>query len=75
MSCFRTVVMLIILLMLVVFCFSIYVAIEAMKSGMSEKSWFIAGMCLGPFIWPMFNVKRKMALLKEADKDSVRFNA
>ncbi|WP_299266651.1 hypothetical protein [uncultured Psychrosphaera sp.] len=67
--------MLVLLIMLTVFGFAVYVAIEAMKNGMSEKNWFIAGMCFGPIIWPMFNVKRKMALLKYTDIDSVKFNA
>ncbi|MBU2917790.1 hypothetical protein KO505_07420 [Psychrosphaera sp. F3M07] len=67
--------MLILLIMLIVLCFSVYVAIEAMKHGMSEKSWFIAGMCFGPIIWPMFNAKRKMALLKYTERGSVRFRA
>lgn len=67
--------MLVLLIMIMVFCFAVFVAIEAMKNGMSEKSWFIAGMCFGPIIWPMFNVKRKMALLKYTEVDSVKFNA
>ena len=50
-------------------------AIEAMKLGMCQKKWFIAAMCFGPVIWPMFNVKRQMHLRKlENNKGgSVRF--
>jgi len=59
------VVVAIFLLMLIVFVFSIYLAIEAMKNGMCEKRWFIAGMCLGPIVWPMFNVKRQMLLRQQ----------
>jgi len=67
--------MFILLTVLVVFCSAVYIAIEAMKNGMSKKVWFVAGMCFGPIILPMFNVKRKMALLKNTDRDSVLFNA
>ena len=56
--------MLLILLMVIVLSFSIYLSIEAMKNGMCEKKWFIAGMCFGPVVWPMFNVKRQMLLRK-----------
>lgn len=67
--------MFILLIVLVVFFSAVYVAIEAMKNGMSKKIWFVAGMCLGPIILPMFNAKRKMALLKSTDRGSVRFYA
>ena len=67
--------MFILLIVLIVFCSAVFVAIEAMKNGMSKKVWFVAGMCLGPVILPMFNVKRKMALLKGTDRESVLFNA
>lgn len=57
--------MLILLLMVIVVCFSIYLAIEAMKNGMCEKRWFVAAMCFGPVVWPMFNVKKQMLLRKQ----------
>ena len=57
--------MLVLLVMLIVFAFSIYIAIEAMKNGMCERKWFFAGMCLGPVVWPMFNVKRQMLMRKQ----------
>jgi len=56
--------MLVLLLMAIVLSFSLYIAIEAMKLGMCQKKWFVAGMCLGPVVWPMFNVKRQMHLRK-----------
>lgn len=67
--------MFVLLLMLIVLCFSIYTAIEAMKLGMCQKKWFVAAMCFGPLIWPMFNVKRQMHLRKlEVNKGgSLRF--
>lgn len=52
--------MLIFLLLLFVFCFAVYLAIEAMKVGMCERTWFFAAMCLGPIIWPMFNMRKQM---------------
>ena len=63
--------MLVLLVMFIVFCFSIYLAIEAMKSGMCEKRWFIAAMCLGPAAWPMFNVKRQMLLRKQQETGDI----
>lgn len=63
--------MFILLLMVIVFSFSIYLAIEAMKHGMCEKKWFVAGMCLGPVVWPMFNVKKQMLLRKQQGLDGI----
>jgi len=56
--------MLVVLLLVFVFCFSVYLAIEAMKAGMCERRWFFAAMCLGPLIWPMFNMKKQMHFRK-----------
>lgn len=67
--------MFILMIVLVMLCSAVYVAIEAMKNGMSKKGWFLAGICFGPIIFPMFNAKRKMALLKSTDRGSVRFYA
>lgn len=61
--------------MLVVFSFSIYLAIEAMKFGMCEKRWFFAAMCLGPIVWPMFNAKRQMQLRRLTTDGAIRFRA
>jgi len=61
--------------MVIVFSFSIYLSIEAMKNGMCEKKWFIAGMCLGPVVWPMFNVKRQMLIRKHQGVDGTRLKA
>lgn len=52
--------MLIGLLLVFVICFSIYLAIEAMKAGMCQRKWFFAAMCLGPLALPMFNMKKRM---------------
>lgn len=68
--------MLIVLLLVFVFCFSVYLAIEAMKVGMCERRWFVAGMCLGPLIWPMFNIKKQMHFRKlQAQTKAVSFRA
>ena len=67
--------MLLVLVMVIVFSFSIYLSIEAMKNGMCEKKWFIAAMCLGPVIWPMFNVKRQMLIRKNQGVDGVQIKA
>ena len=68
--------MLIALLLIFVFCFAIYLAIEAMEAGMCERRWFFAAMCLGPIIWPMFNVKKQMHCRKlqaQEGASSLRF--
>ena len=65
--------MLVLLCMLFVACFSVFLAIEAMKAGMCERRWFVAGMCLGPLVWPMFNVKKQMHLRKLQGQGDVTF--
>ncbi|MBU2881587.1 hypothetical protein KO525_17405 [Psychrosphaera sp. B3R10] len=63
--------MFVLLMMVAVVCFSVYLSIEAMKNGMCEKRWFVAGMCFGPVVWPMFNVKKQMLLRKQQGIDGV----
>lgn len=67
--------MLVLLFMLIVFCFAVYLAIEAMKAGMCERKWFVAGMCLGPIVWPMFNVKKQMHLRRLQSQGAVCIRA
>ena len=62
-------IVLIVFLLIFVLCFSIYLAIEAMKAGMCGRKWFFAAMCLGPIIWPMFNVKKQMYFRKLQAKE------
>ena len=61
--------------MVFVLCFSIFLAIEAMKAGMCERKWFVAAMCLGPIVWPMFNVKKQMHLRKQVPQGSACIRA
>lgn len=56
--------MLLVFALVFVLCFSVYLSIEAMKAGMCERKWFFAAMCLGPLIWPMFNMKKQMHFRK-----------
>ena len=56
--------MLLVFALVFVLCFSVYLSIEAMKAGMGERKWFFAAMCLGPLIWPMFNMIKQMHFRK-----------
>jgi hypothetical protein len=39
---------------------SLFFYCQALKSGMGQKRWACAGLMFGPFIWPMFCMKKRM---------------
>jgi hypothetical protein len=43
---------------------SLYFYVQAIKTGLGAKRWAVAGLVFGPFILPMFKVKRHLALRK-----------
>jgi hypothetical protein len=54
------------LLVLLVCCFSIFSGVffycQALLTGFGCKRWTLAGLLFGPFIWPMFAMKKRMQL-------------
>ncbi|RPJ68459.1 hypothetical protein DRW07_03370 [Alteromonas sediminis] len=49
--------------------FAVFYCVNAMKSGLNPKVWLLLGLCLGPFILPMFVIQRHIQWRK-----SVGFN-
>lgn len=39
--------------------------VDAMKHGAGKKRWFFTGLVIGPFAWPLLNVKKQMSLRKQ----------
>jgi hypothetical protein len=37
---------------------------QALRSGLGLKRWACAGLVFGPFIWPMFCMKKRMKMNK-----------
>ncbi|RDV25207.1 hypothetical protein DXV75_11400 [Alteromonas aestuariivivens] len=40
---------------------SVFYYIEAVKSGLNARNWALAGLLLGPLLFPMFTVSRHVA--------------
>ncbi|MFD2168239.1 hypothetical protein ACFSJY_18425 [Thalassotalea euphylliae] len=39
---------------------SLFFYCQAISSGMGRRRWAFAGLLMGPFIWPMFCMKKRM---------------
>jgi hypothetical protein len=48
---------------------------QALKSGLGCKRWTLAGMLFGPFIWPMFCMKKRMKINKKFGLGGLIFKA
>ncbi|MEW6989483.1 hypothetical protein AADZ91_02240 [Colwelliaceae bacterium 6441] len=48
------------LVVIVALAFSFFFYCQALKSGLGRKRWAFAGLVFGPFIWPMFSMKKRM---------------
>ena len=46
--------------------FACLLTIDAMKNGVGKKRWFAIGLLIGPFAWPMLNVKKQMRLRQQS---------
>jgi len=44
--------------------FSVFFYCQALSSGLGRKRWAFAGLMFGPFIWPMFCMKKRMKVNK-----------
>ena len=45
--------------------FACLLAVDAMKNGVGKKRWFAIGLVIGPFAWPMLNMKKQMRLRQQ----------
>ncbi|AOW78027.1 hypothetical protein A3Q34_14955 [Colwellia sp. PAMC 20917] len=41
---------------------SMFFYCQALRSGLGLKRWACAGLVFGPFIWPMFCMKKRMKM-------------
>ncbi|NQY63646.1 MAG: hypothetical protein HRT38_07895 [Alteromonadaceae bacterium] len=44
--------------------FSLFFYCQALSSGLGRKRWACAGFLFGPFVWPMFCMKKRMKVNK-----------
>lgn len=51
--------MILLLALLSIFC-GVFFYCQAMRSGLGRKRWAFAGLLMGPLVWPMFNMKKRM---------------
>ncbi|GAA0821545.1 hypothetical protein KO495_14580 [Colwellia sp. D2M02] len=50
------------ILFLIGFCSSGFYYYHSLCAGMPRKRWAIGGFILGPVLWPMFSMKKRMVL-------------
>ena len=48
---------------------------QALQSGMGRKRWATAGLVLGPLVWPMFCMEKRMKTFKRFGTKFGVFNA
>ncbi len=63
------------LLVVVALVFSVFFYCQAFKSGLGRKRWAFAGLIFGPFIWPMFTMKKRMKVNRLFGFDCLIFKA
>ena len=67
------------LLMLLVTCISVVCGVffycQALVTGFDCKRWTVAGILFGPFIWPMFVMKKRMRLNRLFGLEQLIFRA
>ena len=63
------------LLCLVSFFCALFFYCQALKSGLGLKRWTFAGMIFGPFIWPMFCMKKRMKINRMFGLNDLIFRA
>ncbi|WP_233496505.1 MULTISPECIES: hypothetical protein [Corallincola] len=62
--------MLLLFVPLSVIC-ALFFYVEAMKSAMKAKRWAFAAALVGPFVWPLFRVERRMQWRRNAGTSAV----
>jgi len=63
------------LLFVIALIFSVFFYCQALKSGLGRKRWAFAGFMFGPFVWPMFNMKKRMKVYRLFGFDCLIFRA
>ena len=51
-----------------------YFYVEATKSGMKRKNWALAGLVLGPMLFPLFTIHRFILLKKNLNRADIWLN-
>ncbi|MDC1255965.1 hypothetical protein N8Z89_00190 [bacterium] len=54
--------MLLLVVLIALVCSSFFYC-QALKSGLGRKRWAFAGFMFGPFVWPMFCMKKRMKVV------------
>ena len=54
--------MLLLLVVIAALIFSTFFYCQALSNGLGRKRWACAGLVFGPFVWPMFNMKKRMEI-------------
>lgn len=55
--------------------FSIFFYCQAISNGLGVKRWALAGLMFGPFIWPMFCIKKRLKTYQRFGFDCLLFSA
>ena len=55
--------------------FSVFFYCQAISSGLGAKRWATAGLVFGPFLWPMFCMKKRVKTYQRFGFDCLLFSA
>jgi len=55
--------------------FSLFFYCQAISSGLGAKRWATAGLMFGPFVWPMFCMKKRVKQYQRFGFDCLLFSA
>lgn len=48
---------------------------QAIMGGLGRKRWAFAGLCFGPLVWPMFNMKKRVKVYRKYGLNGLLFSA
>ncbi|MBN7819025.1 hypothetical protein KJY73_05660 [Bowmanella sp. Y26] len=54
---------------------AVFYYVEAFRTGLCAKHWGLAGLLFGPLVFPLFSVRKQMALRKVRGFGSVYLRA
>lgn len=55
--------------------FSLFFYCQAISSGLGAKRWATAGFMFGPFVWPMFCMKKRIKTYRRFGFECLLFSA
>jgi len=55
--------------------FSLFFYCQAISSGLGAKRWATAGFMFGPFVWPMFCMKKRLTVYRRFGFECLLFSA